>query len=250
MILCKHLKFLFLKGKKVAGTSIEVALSPLCDPDDIITPITPIDEKLRVEAGRHAQNYGADDAEHKAFISSLRARPIEELGTLKRPIGIFNNHMPYRDILERYDGDLRGFTVFGVARCPYRKLISWANMSLGLKRYKSTGALTVDPDDVTRLIRRSIEDRSLHSLDNSQIYKAATGAPKVHILRFENIEHDFARLQKLLGIEQPLRLPHLKKGGAGVEMPVGAYLGAEEIAVVNEIFSDEFAFFGYSKIEQ
>ena len=47
MIISHAHKFIFLKTKKTAGTSIELALSQLCGPDDVIPPITESDETLR-----------------------------------------------------------------------------------------------------------------------------------------------------------------------------------------------------------
>ena len=56
MILSHEHKFIFLRTKKTAGTSIELALSELCGPDDVITPLTREDEARR--AGRRgAQNW-------------------------------------------------------------------------------------------------------------------------------------------------------------------------------------------------
>jgi hypothetical protein len=56
MIVSHEHKFIFLKTKKTAGTSIELALSALCGPDDVITPLTTIDEALR-EGKRGARNW-------------------------------------------------------------------------------------------------------------------------------------------------------------------------------------------------
>ncbi len=39
MIICHPLKLIFIKTKKVGGTSFEVTLSSFCDDDSIITPI-------------------------------------------------------------------------------------------------------------------------------------------------------------------------------------------------------------------
>jgi len=39
MIICPPLKLIFIKTKKVGGTSSEIALSSFCDDDSIITPI-------------------------------------------------------------------------------------------------------------------------------------------------------------------------------------------------------------------
>ena len=52
MILSHEHKFIFLGTKKTAGTSIELALSELCGPDDVITPLTREDEARRAGQGR------------------------------------------------------------------------------------------------------------------------------------------------------------------------------------------------------
>jgi hypothetical protein len=61
MIVCHERKIIFVKTKKVGGTSFEIALSKFCGPNCIITPITPADEDLRKSLGfRGAQNYTID----------------------------------------------------------------------------------------------------------------------------------------------------------------------------------------------
>jgi hypothetical protein len=44
-------RFVFVKTRKTAGTSLEIALSRHCGPDDIVTRISPADEELRAAAG-------------------------------------------------------------------------------------------------------------------------------------------------------------------------------------------------------
>jgi hypothetical protein len=39
MIISHEHKFIFVKTRKTAGTSIEIALSKFCGPDDVICPI-------------------------------------------------------------------------------------------------------------------------------------------------------------------------------------------------------------------
>ncbi len=51
MIVNHRHKFIFLKTRKTAGRSIEIALSQFCDSNDIITPITDEDERTRQEMG-------------------------------------------------------------------------------------------------------------------------------------------------------------------------------------------------------
>src|SRR5262245_1397709 len=56
MIVSHRHRFIFLKSKKTAGTSVELALSAVCDAGDIITPLAqPEDEPLR--RGLSPQNW-------------------------------------------------------------------------------------------------------------------------------------------------------------------------------------------------
>lgn len=58
MILSHAHKFIFLKTKKTGGTSVEIALSAVCGPRDVITPVSADDEALRGSLGYPgAQNY-------------------------------------------------------------------------------------------------------------------------------------------------------------------------------------------------
>ena len=58
MIVSHQHRFIFIKTQKTAGTSIEMALSSICGATDIISAISPIDEKNRINHGsRSAQNF-------------------------------------------------------------------------------------------------------------------------------------------------------------------------------------------------
>ena len=51
MIVSHRHRFIFIKTRKTASTSIEIALSQFCGPEDIITPIHPDDEAIRRSLG-------------------------------------------------------------------------------------------------------------------------------------------------------------------------------------------------------
>ena len=58
MILSHDWRFVFLKTRKTAGTSVEIALSRICGPLDVITSISPIDQALRYrDSGVLPRNY-------------------------------------------------------------------------------------------------------------------------------------------------------------------------------------------------
>ena len=113
MIVSHAHKFVFLKTKKTVGTSIELALSTLCGDDDIITPLTEIDEAQRA-SGRGAQNW----RKHGWWGS---ARPFFQRRFFKftaEDYG-FYNHMPAEQAraLLNDDGAWRSYFKFAF-ECP------------------------------------------------------------------------------------------------------------------------------------
>ena len=55
MILSHRHRFVFIKGRKVAGTSIEMLLSLICGAEDVVTPMLAIDERQRRARGGRAR---------------------------------------------------------------------------------------------------------------------------------------------------------------------------------------------------
>ena len=73
MILSEKHGFIFIKGMKVASTRTEMALSLLCGPDDIITPIAQVDELERLKLGACPRNWAATREEEVAWLARLQA---------------------------------------------------------------------------------------------------------------------------------------------------------------------------------
>ena len=73
MILSSTHSFIFIKGLKVGGTSIEIALSTICGADDIVTPITAIDELTRLSTSGGATNHLKRQAAKCLYLQALLA---------------------------------------------------------------------------------------------------------------------------------------------------------------------------------
>ena len=92
-MIVSHLhRFILLKTQKTGGTSVELALSQICGPDDIVTPLTEDDEKLRGSV--KAQNYVIPEARRAPSASLLRL-----LGKRGARAGTeFHEHMNASDV--------------------------------------------------------------------------------------------------------------------------------------------------------
>ncbi len=95
MIINHKYKFIFLKTKKVAGTSLEIALSKFCDQNDIISPIVEKDELTR----RKLHFQGPSNHENLKFWNHISAR---ELKALISP-DIWNNYTKVTCVRNTYD---------------------------------------------------------------------------------------------------------------------------------------------------
>ncbi len=112
MIILHSRRLVFVRTRKTAGTSIEIALSRLAEPGDVVTALSPRDEALRrVHGGRGPQNHLAADAPPGAG-----ARPGPGEGV------VWWNHLPLDVIRDRMD--VSGYTTVAVERHPAEKVVS------------------------------------------------------------------------------------------------------------------------------
>ena len=126
MIISHRHKFIFLKTNKTAGTSVEIALSKFCGPDDIITPISPEDEEMRAQLGYLGpQNYVLPISSYGVYAA------VRML--IKREKQQFYNHITAKEV-KAYVGDQvwNSYYKFCIERNPWDRCTSlyyWRNKS-------------------------------------------------------------------------------------------------------------------------
>jgi hypothetical protein len=248
MILSKRHKFIFIKGVKVGGTSIEIALAPFCEADDIITPITPIDELARLTCGAGARNYLQDRAAELAYLETLRRTAIADLGKLQPPTSEYFSHMRLCDVRRLQGPAAQDYRVVAVERHPYAKIISWANHQLSFSAYQTGARMRSDRQAVKAFLEEAIAERRILAVRNIDRYRDTDGLISARIMRYECLKDDFRGFMASLGIEYRSQLPHAKEGILSNSLDPREFFDNGEIALINQLFHEEFETFGYAEL--
>lgn len=199
-------RFVFIKTRKTAGTSIEIALSRHCGPDDVITRISADDEILRAAAGGVGpQN---DDTDPSSYAHMGARRVIEVIG---------------RETWDDY------FT-FAVERNPFDVVASSYRYSARKPTFDKTFAEFVRSRRLTRLAL------------NERLYRLRGDVVVDRVYRYEDLPAAMADVSARLGIE--LDLPHAKQGSGPhyreLYGPGDAEIVAERFARTIREFGYEF----------
>jgi Sulfotransferase family len=229
MIISHEHKFIFLKTKKTAGTSIELALSALCGPGDIITPLTAVDEALRA-SGRGAQNWrlhGWWQSPRPLFKRRFLKFTAEDYG--------FYNHMPAEEAKALLNDDKawRSYFKFAFDRNPWDRQVSWYH-----HRYRRKDTPPPFSDFIYADRRARINNYEIYSLG---------GQPAVDFVgRFETLEQDLRHALGQVGLELEGALPRAKTNFRQNALPYRDYYDGDTSLIVGDWYKREIALLGYA----
>jgi hypothetical protein len=213
-------RFIFIKTRKTAGTSIEISLSRYCGESDILTPITLADEPLRGVLGLAAQNYlcpsdGTDRSvlgrpTRRALLKAASKVELTRPGTVPRRMRSslsnhrsapslhdrhYYNHISSREIIERLGPDVwNSYYRFCFDRDPLTKVVSdylYRARYRGLDEYLSKCPLPIDYDQ--------------YHVDGVQSAN--------FVGRFESLVEDLTKALEVVGIAFDGWLPRAKSRG-------------------------------------
>lgn len=227
MIISHKYKFIFIKTEKTAGTSIEIALSKYCGDDDIITPISPIDEKKREELGyRGAQNY---------FIPIDKYSLIDYLKVIyKRKARRFYNHAPASYVKAYVSPEVwNTYYKFCFERNPWDKVVSWYYW---IHKNKT-------PPPISEFVHSSkaedIRGFDLYTIDSK------VAVDKVY--RYEELNDAMKDISERLGLPEVPSLPNAKSQFRVDKRSYHEILTEADIDQIQKVYAREIAYFGYSR---
>ncbi len=229
MLLSHTHRFIFLKTKKTAGTSIEVSLSRYCDgPDDIITDLAPADQALRDELHIKPKNRLAPWHSYRITDAYL----LIARGKFKRQ---FWGHMPASAVRERVGADIwNSYFKFAIDRNPWDKTIS----NYYWRCRGKTGQIDLDE------YFRRYQGRFNHY--NFPVYSIDENVAVNFVGRYENLNADLTYALQQVGIEFDGWLPRAKGGARLDRRHYSEVLNEQQRDVIAHHFRAELQLLGYA----
>ena len=226
MILSHEHKFIFLRTKKTAGTSIELALSELCGPDDVITPLTREDEARR--AGRR----GAQNWRLHSWWKSPRLLKSAWFKFSAKDYG-FYNHMKAEEMRAHIDPAVwRSYFKFAFERNPWDRQVS-----LYYHRYREED----DRPDFATFIHK---DKKAH-INNFGVYSIDGNLAVDFLGRFETLEKDLRFALEHVGLSTAEALPDAKTRFRPGSVPYRDHYDEGTRNIVADWYAQEIKLLGY-----
>jgi Sulfotransferase family len=226
MIICHKYKFIFIKTRKTAGTSIEIALSQFCGKDDIITPISRKDEPIRVELGYPGpQNF-------KVPLPRYTAKDWFNLVSRRRRRK-FYNHMQAQDIRKYIDREVwNTYFKFCFERNPWDKALS-------LYYWQIRGKETKLP------FSEHLKSVEASRLSNFHIYAINGEVAVNHVALYENLDQELKEISERLKLPEQIILPTAKGSARQNRQHYRELMGEEERALIEKTCFQEINHWGY-----
>jgi hypothetical protein len=230
MIISHEHRFIFLKTRKTAGTSIEIALSRYCGDWDVITPIgPPKEEALRKElSGRGAQNFRMPSSMHAL-------KDGEPFSARKTDYG---NHMPARKVRAMIGPAIWDeYFKFCFERNPWDRAISQYYSDIWSTRNERRPR-----PSLLEYLRSTANGR----LSNFWIYSIHGDIAVDHVGLYENLNSELERITALLNLPGKLELSRAKGHIREDRRHYREVMGREERSIIERACAREIAHFGYS----
>jgi hypothetical protein len=239
----KH-KFIFLKPRKVGGTSIEVNIGKHCGKDDIITPVTEYSEKSDEDQYTHnPRNYG--DFRNHSTPKEIRAKIDNKIWNDYFKFTIVRN--PWDMVVSRYK-----WQQFKASKKKNSKKFNLRKIKKNLFNpgaYKKALKIIFSPAKKNEVKKINKFEKFLEELPekfiNTQYYFDSDDKPLADFyIRFEKLEEDYKKVCGFLGIPYN-KIPRLKSKHRKKKEHYSKFFNDETVKMVGGRFKKEIDFFNY-----
>lgn len=221
MLVSHRHKFIFLKPKKTAGTSVEMWLEPLCTPPGHVPQegTLPIITKYGIVGERSAK---APSANHQYWNHMSAEQLRDTLGA-----STFDSYKKIATVRNPFDVMVSAFHHFELP---------------------SQAAAGLESEDIFAKFRAWVRSRRQTFLSNLPMLMVDGKFCVDILIRYESLEQDMAMCLKKLGFRRSRlgALPETKRKNRIKGIPVSAYYDSETEALVANGASQDFLLLGYS----
>lgn len=193
MIISHRYRFIFVRTRKVASSSLEVCLSALLTPDDFATPQTERDQGMKADG------------------NTLKPRLFHGFTRHGLPL-VISGHSALTKAYQLFGGRIEGYRVIAAERDPWDRAVSvfyWSHRKTDMKSrpldqqiaaFRAFVLRTGAPRSLLQRLglgsHRFVSQRALYSIGGVSMVD--------NLLRFEALDQDLATLSADLGLDKPL----------------------------------------------
>lgn len=221
--------YVFLKTRKVAGSSVELFLRRDCGPNDIVTALSQEDEAIAAEVGARAPT---DVAARLALPWELSPRRVRKMIRTRRwpVVREWWGHQPAESVRRQLGEDVwqRSFK-FSIVRNPWDRVVS----SYYWRRSRRGDQISLD-----QVIADAARNWEILSIDG----RVAVD----RVVRFEHLLDDVHDVCDQIGMPRPDELPRLKSGLRPPGADYRELLTADQAERIARLCRYEIETFGYS----
>lgn len=235
--------YLFLKTRKVAGSSVEAMLRTCTGPDDIVSPLTPKDEQFCALRGLDARNYARNPADESRYRALVLAGDFPAALAFNRQLDKrYGAHMSAATLVRRLGRrDFSRLFRFTIERNPFTWLVSIA--AHDTQAYNTGAGGVPDVGSIRQRMWTLLSRRRRLRGSNYTLYTVRGSLAVDRVLRFEHLEEELTSMLRELGISPSLPLPSLKTGPVLASL-AELYTPELEAAVVDR-YRPVFELMGY-----
>jgi hypothetical protein len=241
MIISYKYGFIFVRTKKTASTAVELGLSPICGPNDVISPIGPGQELLRASLGATPRNFHPDKEVERQYVEAVKTgkrKSLKAASPESRMSGGVTGHMKARDVKALVGEDFWNKAYkFTTERHPFEKAVSLAHFTFSSKVAKK---MTFEQhlEEVVRDRHRTWSCSRIYSIDGKSVMDG--------FLLHDTLKEDIARLRERLRLPA-FELPPARAKRRKDRRPAVEVLTEAQKDFICQKCTFEFELFGWQR---
>jgi hypothetical protein len=232
--------FVFIRTRKTASTSTEIVLGSWCSDGDIVTPLGPEDEIIRLEFGGRPMNFSHNSELESFYRSSLSSKDIGIINPIYRQLMNelkYHHHMGASEAAGLLPEKFWETSFkFAFDRNPYEKVVS-----LSYWRKKNAIKAGAAVEDFLDEVIDGAEYR------NYDLYTINGRLAVDRVFDYENLKEHLSFLAQSLGGALPPSLPNSKGQHRKDRRSAYEILSLPQRSRVFDICQEEFQLLGYSR---